>query len=56
MLTRNRASKRTYGAEAVPFLGLSASGQFVLAVIDAVSTVIETNETNNEIAFGPVLS
>jgi uncharacterized repeat protein (TIGR01451 family) len=34
--------------------GSSASGQFVLAVVDAANVVAETNENNNVIVFGPL--
>jgi subtilase family serine protease len=34
--------------------GVSGSGQFILAVIDADNTVVECDENNNVIVFGPV--
>lgn len=35
-------------------VGSNASGQFVIAVIDAANSVIERDETNNTISSGPV--
>jgi putative Ig domain-containing protein/CARDB protein len=35
-------------------LGTSASGRFVIAVLDANNAVAETSETNNTIVFGPI--
>ncbi|HLY37726.1 MAG TPA: CARDB domain-containing protein [Candidatus Binatia bacterium] len=37
-----------------PVPGGSASGMFVLAIVDATGVVPESNETNNVIAFGPL--
>jgi hypothetical protein len=34
--------------------GQSASGQYVIAVIDADNTIVESNDNNNNIAYGPV--
>jgi len=34
--------------------GQTASGQYVIAVIDATNTVLETDESNNVIVFGPL--
>ena len=34
--------------------GVSASGKFVLAVVDPADTLAESNETNNMVVFGPI--
>lgn len=34
--------------------GVDATGQFVIAFVDADKEVIETNEQNNVVAFGPI--
>jgi len=34
--------------------GSSASGKYIIAVIDAGNTVVEADETNNNISFGPL--
>lgn len=36
-------------------VGVNPSGKFLLAVVDAVNTVSESDESNNLIAFGPVV-
>jgi subtilase family serine protease len=35
--------------------GQSASGKYVIAVIDADNTVVESNEANNQIVYGPLV-
>jgi subtilase family serine protease len=35
-------------------LGYSASGQYLIAIIDPDNKVTEIDETNNVIAFGPI--
>ena len=32
--------------------GVSASGQYVIAVVDSQNVVFESNENNNQIAYG----
>jgi len=44
--------KRTLSAK-LP-AGESATGEFVIAVVDADNTVAECNESNNVVVFGPV--
>ncbi|NWF76691.1 MAG: hypothetical protein HXY53_09035, partial [Nitrospirae bacterium] len=34
-------------------IGETASGQYVIAVIDADNTITESNETNNAVTYGP---
>lgn len=35
-------------------LGVTVSGKYIIAVIDADNTVVEANETNNNITYGPI--
>ena len=35
-------------------VGISATGKYIIAVIDAGNTVSETNEANNAVVYGPV--
>ena len=34
--------------------GVTASGQYVIAVVDSQNVVLESNENNNQIAYGPL--
>lgn len=34
--------------------GTTASGQYVIAVLDAANVIAEQDETNNVIVFGPM--
>jgi len=43
-----RTFKRTFAA------GFSLSGKYIIAVVDANNAVVESNENNNSIAYGPL--
>jgi uncharacterized repeat protein (TIGR01451 family) len=47
-----KPKKKTLSAKLAT--GVSGSGQFVIAVIDADNTVVECNESNHIIVFGPL--
>ena len=34
--------------------GVSASGKYIIAVIDADNSVLEANEGDNNVAYGPI--
>jgi hypothetical protein len=47
-----KPKKRTLSAK-LP-VGVNGSGKYIIAVIDADDTVVECDETNNTIVFGPI--
>ncbi|HWP00755.1 MAG TPA: S8 family serine peptidase [Methylococcus sp.] len=51
-LGRGKAQAKKLAVSLPP--GMTASGQFILAVIDADGTVVESDEMNNVLVFGPL--
>ncbi|NWF76100.1 MAG: choice-of-anchor D domain-containing protein [Nitrospirae bacterium] len=47
---KNKEKKLSYSFSS----GQSASGQYVIAVIDADNEIVESNDNNNNIAYGPI--
>jgi hypothetical protein len=47
-------ARKSVALSATLSTGTTASGQFVLAVVDAANAVTEMNESNNTVVCGPV--
>ena len=52
-ITMGKSMKKTF-SYSFPY-GVSISGKYIIALIDADNTVIELDETNNILVFGPLL-